>query len=291
MKGTSNHVRRFDDRVALVTGAAGAIGAATARRIAEEGGSVILADVDREGVDRAAERLRAEGLCAVAARVDQGQPDDVERLFADVVASFDRLDVCFANAGVGGKTPFLDLPLADWRRFIDINLTGTFLVCQAAARRMIQCGNGGALVLTSSSGGMFPGALASAYCVAKAGVSMLARAVAPELGSYRIRINSILPGTIETGMMAKLLSFDRVRDAIESETPLGRIGTPEDVAAAVAFLSSDDAAYVTGTTLLIDGGQTVNGSPRWFSTDHRRKDHPVWELHTDRWIPRPDPTD
>lgn len=253
--------------MALVTGAAGDIGAATARALAEDGARVVLADRDGPGAERAAAALRADGLDADAVACDQTRPEEVERLFADHLG--ERLDVCFANAGYGRFGPVLDLSLADWQRHLDVNLTGTFLVVQAAARRMVAGGRGGAIVVNASTAATHPTALFSAYAASKAGVGMLARSMAEELGRHGVRVNAVCPGVIETGMTSGLLDAadGRVRERIVGETPVERLGRPADVAAAVRFLAGPDSDFVTGALLPIEGGQTMRGQPRWFRPD------------------------
>ncbi|GAA5061942.1 NAD(P)-dependent dehydrogenase (short-subunit alcohol dehydrogenase family) [Thermocatellispora tengchongensis] len=271
-------------RVALVTGAAGGIGAAAAHRLAMGGADVILADRDASGLARARERIEgagAPGKCTVAV-FDQSDPHDVSRLEAEHLGRLPRLDIAVLAAGYGRYGEILSLPLETWQRHLDVNLTGTFLVLRAAAARMAACGNGGSVVVIGSTASSYPTDLFGAYAAAKAGVLMLARVAAAELGSHRIRVNTIMPGVIHTPMTDGLLSDDATRELIHAETPLGRSGHAEDVAAAVAFLAGDDAAFITGTSLLIDGGQTLHGLPRWFSTDHRVPGAPEWTAHSRR---------
>ncbi|WUI04071.1 SDR family oxidoreductase [Spirillospora sp. NBC_00431] len=270
---------RLDGRVALVTGGAGGIGAASALRLAEEGATVVIADRDAEGAERVAASLRAKGLPADAVALDQTDPAQVAAMFDGPLAAHDRLDVCFANAGWGRVGAFLDVPETDWRRHVEINLTGTFLVCQAAARRMVERGDGGSIIVNTSNGAVAPAALFAAYCSTKAALNMLVQVMAGELGGYDIRVNAVMPGVTATGMTREMLATG-IGELIEAETPMGRVGRPEDVAAAVAYLASDDSAYVTGTAQLVDGGAT-HLVPRWFGTDYRRRGAPDWRLrHT-----------
>lgn len=253
--------------VALVTGGAGDIGVATARALAEDGARVVLTDRDGPGVERAAAALRADGLDAVGVACDQTQPEQVERLFA--VELDGRLDVCFANAGHGRYGSVLEVSLADWQRHVDVNLTGTFLVVQAAAQRMVAHGRGGAIVVNASTAATHPTALFSAYAASKAGVAMLARSMAEELGRHGIRVNAVCPGVVETGMTTGLLDAadGAVRARITADTAVERLGRPADVAAAVRYLAGPDSGYVTGVLLPVEGGQTMRGQPRWFRPD------------------------
>lgn len=251
-------------RVALVTGGAGDIGVATARALAEDGARVVLTDRDGPGVERAAAALRADGLDAVGVACDQTRPEQVERLFA--VELDGRLDVCFANAGYGRYGSVLEVSLADWQRHVDVNLTGTFLIVQAAAQRMVVEGRGGAIVVNASTAATHPTALFSAYAASKAGVAMLARSMAEELGRHGIRVNAVCPGVVETGMTSGLLDAadGAVRAKVTADTAVERLGRPADVAAAVRYLAGPDSGYVTGVLLPIEGGQTMRGQPRWF---------------------------
>ncbi|WP_183338154.1 SDR family NAD(P)-dependent oxidoreductase [Conexibacter arvalis] len=266
---------RFEGKVALVTGGASGIGAETAAKLASEGARVVIADLDGEGAERIAAELRSGGAEAVGVACDQTDEAQVAALFSETVGRFDRLDVCHANAGWCRVGPVLDVSARTWRRHFDVNVTGTFLVCQAAARRMAQCGNGGSIVMTSSSGAVQPAAFFSAYCSAKAALNMLTAVMAYELGVHRVRVNAVMPGVTETAMTADLLATG-ARELFEREVPLARLGRPADIADAVAFLASDDSAYMTGQSLLVDGGGGIGAS--WFVTDFRARGSADWRL-------------
>jgi len=267
-------------KVALVTGGAGDIGAAIAARLAQDGARVVVADRDGEGARKRAAAIHASGGVAEAAEYDQTSRESVERLFADI----GQLDICVANAGYGRFGSVLEQDFEVWRRHIDINLTGTFLVCQAAARKMV-AGGGGALVINASTAALRSCTLFSGYAASKAGVEMLARCLADELGPVGIRVNTVCPGVIETSMTGGLLDTGSMRRLVSSETPLGRTGRPEDIANVVAFLASDAAAYVTGAALLVDGGQTLRGYPRWFVNEGAEW-RPITERDTTKWPAR-----
>jgi len=269
----------FEGRCCLVTGAASGMGRAAAELFARRGGRVIALDRNAGALDVLASGWREARLDIHPVVFDQADLDDIARAFGQVDQLTDRLDVCFANAGFGKYGPALDVTPRDWRRHVDINLTGTFFVAQAAARRMVQHGRGGSIVLNASTGASTPTALFSAYCASKGGLLILGRILASELGPHRIRVNVIMPGTIETSMTESILADEQVRAMVEADTPTGEIGRAEDVAQAVAFLCGDEARYINGTTLVIDGGQTVNGQPRWFRTDYRDPSA-GWKLNT-----------
>lgn len=252
----------LEGKAALVTGGAGGIGFATARRLGEEGAHVVIADRDAERLAASRDELALAGLDVVAIVFDQSEPEEVRTLFERI----GQLDICFANAGYGRFASILEQDLKTWRRHIDVNLTGTFLVCQGAARAMVAGGSGGAIVVNASTSALHSAALFGAYSASKAGVEMLAKTMAEELGPDGIRVNVICPGTIESGMTTAMLDQDGggMREIYEGETPLGRVGKAEEVAALVSFLSGDDSGYITGATVVIDGGQTLRGLPRWF---------------------------
>lgn len=275
-------MRDFEGKAGVITGAAGGMGAAAVRLFASRGARVVALDRRLEDLEALAAQWRGEGLAVDVAGYDQGDAESIAAVFEQV----DRftggaLDFCFANAGYGRYRPALEIEPREWKRHTAINLDGTFLVVQAAARRMIAAGRGGAVVINASSGAVFPTDLLSAYCASKAGLVMLAKILASELGAHGIRVNAVLPGVIETPMTESLLAAPGVPETLAKATPLGRAGRPEEVAQAAAFLCSDASAYVTGTSLLVDGGQTLHGFPRWFSTDHRDPAAP-WTPHVDR---------
>ncbi len=270
---------RFEGKSALITGAAGGIGSAAARRFASEGASVALADRAADGLGEVASECRDLGAPqALELAVDQTDPEAVAGAVEQAWTALGRIDALFANAGYGKLVPFLETPARVWQRHVDVNLTGTFHVCQEVTRRMADDRGGGAVVINASSGAEVYADQLSAYCATKAAIRMLAIGMASELGVHRIRVNAVMPGVIETPLNAPLLADDRHRDVLTAETPVGRLGTPDDVAALVCFLASDDAAYMTGAALMIDGGQTIHGHPRWFRLDYSKPHDATWEI-------------
>ena len=245
-------------QVALVTGAARGLGLGIARRLAEDGARVVLCDLD-EAVHAAARQL---GDAASGERCDVADAAAVDRLVAAIVARHGRLDILVANAGIGGGAPLLELGDDALRRILAVNLEGTFSCCRAAARAMAPRGRG-AIVTVGSIFGRDTPAGAAAYGASKAGVVALTQAAARELAPFGIRVNCVSPGNMATEMHWRALarraardgrSFDEVREQVREAIPLGRHGTPEDVGAAVSFLVSPDAAYITGQTINVDGG-------------------------------------
>lgn len=254
----------FAGKVVLITGAAGDIGAAAAAAFAARGARVVLTDRRANGLDKAA--ARAEGALSIGC--DQTDAQAVKALFRRIETECGRLDAAFINAGYGRYGALIDMPLEQWRRHIDVNLTGGFLMAQGAAKLIARGGHGGAMVFNASTAAAHVCDMLGAYAAAKAGVRMLARTLASELGPQRIRVNLIMPGVIETAMTQSLLAERGVREDVLSETPVGRLGAPTDIAELAVFLCSSAAGYINGAEILIDGGQTIHGYPRWFGADY-----------------------
>jgi glucose 1-dehydrogenase len=245
-----------NERVAVVTGSASGIGRAAAMRFAREGTLVMAADIDQTGAEETVRSITDAGGHARAMRTDVSRSNEVEQLVAATVKEFGRLDVMIANAGIpGADHTFLEMPEGEWDRVIAVNLKGVFLCGQAAARAMVAAGHGGAIVNTASIYAETCEPMASPYCASKGGVRMLTKAMALELGPHGIRVNAVAPGAIRTGMNP-LDDPDRVSQ-IEGSVPLRRIGQPEDIADVIFFLASDDARYINGDMIIIDGGLIV----------------------------------
>jgi NAD(P)-dependent dehydrogenase (short-subunit alcohol dehydrogenase family) len=244
---------RLEGKVALVTGAGRGIGRAIAERLAGEGAHVALAELRPEG-EAAAEALRAAGYDAVCVPVDVADADDVERLVDQVLARFGRVDVLVNNAGVSLGESFLETSFATWQRTLAVNLTGVFLCGQRVARAMVDRGEGGRIVNIASVNAIAAEKGAASYVASKGGIAMLTRAMAVDLAPHRILVNAIAPGPIRTEASAPIFDEESYRHGIERGIPLGRAGTPAEVASVVAFLASDDASFVNGTTVVVDGG-------------------------------------
>jgi len=244
--------RRFEGYGVLVTGAARGIGAATARRLAEEGARVLVTDVDLDAAERTAVALRERGLAVEAFVCDVADRASVEAAVDRAVASFGSLDVLVNNAY--GCTP--DVPLFEdqldetWDR--DLTLTGAYRCCRAALPHLVASGRGAVVSIGSVNGVQSFGN--HAYSAAKAGLASLTRTLAGHAAARGVRVNLVEPGTVRTTAWA---GRDGELEALRELYPLGRIGEPEDIAAAVAFLASSDAAWITGTTLRVDGGLTA----------------------------------
>ena len=256
-------MRRFEEKVVLVTGAASGIGAASARRFAAEGAALVLGDVNEEGLAAVRVEIEAAGGRAVGAATDVSDLAQVEALFALAVSEYGRLDVVFNNAGIGafGKTP--DLDPADWLRVFEVDVHSVFYGCRAAIPIFREAG-GGVIVNTASISGLGGDYGLSAYNAAKGAVVNYTRAAAIEHARENIRINAVCPGPVETPLAQSLLEHEAVKPAYAKAIPMGRPGRAEEVAAAAAFLASDDASYITGAMLVVDGGlMAATGQPNF----------------------------
>ncbi|HZQ07813.1 MAG TPA: SDR family NAD(P)-dependent oxidoreductase [Anaerolineae bacterium] len=253
--------RRFENKVALVTGGGSGIGRAAALRFASEGAKVVIPDLNLASAQKVAHEIQAAGATALAVQANVTQPEDCQRMIAAVQERFGRLDIVFANAGIGGGDEVLKMEPADWDRVIATNLRGVFLTDKYAIPALIQSGGGAIVNMASSMAGWDVSFGGAAYMASKEGVTGLTKSLALQLGGYGIRVNAICPGIIQTHLgMRPGTSPEEWQSRYErfaKRIPLRRVGQPEDVAAAVAFLASDDAQHITGSMLLIDGGQTL----------------------------------
>jgi len=248
---------RLKDRTVLLTGGAQGIGLAIAERLAREGADIMLnVHKDDERAQQALASLRATGRRAELTVADVSRPDDTRRMVAEGVAAFGRLDALVNNAGVEHHADFLDVEEADYDRTLGVNLKGMFFATQAFARHCRDAGHGGRVVTISSVHEELPFPHFAPYCASKGGAKMLTRTLAVELAPLGITLNNIAPGAIKTPINDDLVNDRAKLDALLKQIPLGRLGSTDDVAGAAAFLCSDDAAYMTGTTLTIDGGLT-----------------------------------
>lgn len=246
---------RLKDKVAVVTGAAAGIGLACARRFAEEGAKVVLADLNVERGEQAAEEIQAAGRDALFVTCDVGDKGQVDALIDTAVAAFGRLDCAIANAGIVHAADFLDLKEADFDRVIRVNLKGVFLTGQAAARQMVRQGTGGTIVNMSSVNAVMAIPAIAPYVVAKGGVNQLTKVMALALADKGIRVNAIGPGSIATELAQAVLSDPEKRRGALCRTPMGRFGEPAEVASVAVFLASEDSSYITGQTIYPDGGR------------------------------------
>lgn len=250
---------RFSGKTAIVTGAAHGIGKACARRLAEDGAQVVIADIDDKTGKAAAEEIAADGHVCVFKPCDVSNKLDARNVVNATVDEFGALDYLINNAGIVHAADFLELKEEDFDRVLAVNLKGYFLMGQAAARKMAEQiktgGEPGAIVNMSSINAVVSIANQTPYSVSKGGINQLTKVMALSLAPLGIRVNAIGPGSIMTEMLAAVADDEAARRKILSRTPMGRIGEPEEIAAIAAFLCSRDASYVTGQCVYADGGR------------------------------------
>jgi len=256
----------MSDKVAVITGGASGIGRACARRFAAEGARVVLGDINVDAAVEAAAEIEGSGGTAHAVRLDASAPADNVAMIETSVEKYGRVDAVLAAAGlshagyVSGESNeratdgMLDQSAEDWKRVLDVNLTGVMLVNQAAAKAMIEAGTPGTIVNIASVAARVPLRGAVDYCVSKAGVAMLTKAFALEVVDYGIRVNAIGPGFIETPMTARMGADVEGNARMHAMTPMGRLGKVEEIASTALFLSSEESSYTTGQILFPSGG-------------------------------------
>ncbi len=251
---------RVDGKVAIVTGSGSGLGRATAEALAAAGAKVVITELpDRmERAEAAAVQIRTEYRTeAIALPLDVTDVPGIRRMVQQAVEHFGRLDIMVNNAGINIARPALDVTEEDWDRVLDVDLRGVFFCAQAAGRQMITQGQGGKIINIASQNGVIAMPRRAAYCAAKAGVINLTRVLAIEWAPYRINVNAVGPTFVRTPLTEPTLSDPEMYEYIMQRIPLGRLATPDDVAAAVLFLASPAADMITGHTLLVDGGWTA----------------------------------
>jgi glucose 1-dehydrogenase len=246
---------------ALVTGSDQGIGQAIALRLAQEGAAVAVNyRANRQGAEETAAKIQQMGRKAAIVQADVSDFVDLQRLFEQAVAALGSIEILVNNAGIEKNAGFLDVPREDYQKVIDVNMTAPFFLTQAFVRHRRERGGAGRVINVSSVHEELPFPHFTPYCMSKGGLKMMMRNLAIELAPLRITVNNIAPGAIETPINRKLLNNPELLDPLLENIPLRRIGKPEDVAGAAAFLASSDADYITGTTVIVDGGLLWNYS-------------------------------
>ncbi|PYS49722.1 MAG: SDR family oxidoreductase [Acidobacteria bacterium] len=253
-----NICRRLEGRHALVTGANSGIGRAIAIRLAQEGASVAINYVTHpEAADAVVKEIVDTGAKAIAVQADVSNEQQVDAMIEQVVKELGGLDIMVNNAGFETQHSFLEMPADAWRKVLDVDLTGAFLCAQRAARVMVNSGTGGAIVNITSVHQVIPWGGFAHYCASKAGLDMLTKTAALELADQKVRVNAVAPGAIKTPINQNVWSNPETLNDLLRKIPTERMGETDEVAKAVAFLSSDEASYITGAVLFVDGGMTL----------------------------------
>jgi glucose 1-dehydrogenase len=260
---------QFKDKVVMVTGSSSGIGKACAIHFASQGAHVVVnyASNAEEG-QAVLNEILSKGGSGILVKADVSREDEVLAMFRETINKFGRLDVLVSNAGLQKDAPFLEMTLQEWQKVIDVNLTGMFLCCRAAARQFVEQEKNatepnhselsiGKIVMMSSVHDIIPWAGHVNYAASKGGIMMFMKSISQELAPHKIRVNSVSPGAIKTPINKEVWSDPEKYDGLMNLIPYKRIGTPQDVAKAVAWLASDDSDYVNGETLYIDGGMTL----------------------------------
>lgn len=245
---------RLKDKVAIVTGGSSGIGEYTVREMVNEGARVLIADVNDEAGEKLASELNTKQKNAIYQHVDVSNEKDIIKMVETAENEFGKLDIIFSNAGIGDMSPTTELTYEDWRKVISVNLDGVFLSAKHAIKAIKKTG-GGSIINCSSILGNVGQADTAAYTAAKGGVTNMTRALAVEYAKDNIRVNAVCPGYVETPILNNLQP--EMKKALVSLHPIGRLGRPEEIAKAVVFLASDDASFVTGINMLVDGGYTA----------------------------------
>lgn len=243
-------------KVAIITGARRGMGRADALLLAKEGVKVAVSDVSQEECEKVVQEIKKAKGEAIAVKCDVSKKEEVAAMIKTVIDKWGKIDILVNNAGICEFKPFVDLTEEDWDKTLDINLKGYFLCSQAAAKEMVKQKSGAIINIASVAMGQqgvgFPGI--THYCASKGGIVAMTEAMALELAPFNIRVNAISPGAIDTPMASSVKNDPAVLEGTLAKIPLRRIGKPEEIASAVKFLASDDSSYITGATLIVDGG-------------------------------------
>lgn len=252
-------LKKLDGKVAVITGAGSGIGRASALLFAQEGAKIAVVDYAPAGGQETVKKVRDSGGEAVFIEADVSKAADAERMVKTAVETFGKLDILFNNAGVAGKHFLVaEYPEDDWDRVLSIDLKSVFLCSKYAIREMLKAGRG-VIINTASTAGFVGGVTFLAYAAAKAGIINLTKTMALEYGRKNIRVNCLCPGLVQTPLTERVISVESYRQMFLDSQQIARIGEPEDIAPAALYLASDDSSFVTGATLVVDGGFLLGG--------------------------------
>ena len=250
---------KINGKVALVTGSGQGIGKAIALALAREGARIVINDIAEERLQKAAAELEAANAQVLAVGADVTRPDQISRMVTQAVETFGTIDILINNAGINIPRPATDVTEQQWDQILDINLKGAFFCCQEVSRKMMERKQG-KIINMASAAGLIPWQERAAYCSSKAGLVMLTRVLALEWAPYQITVNAVAPTFVETELAAQTLDRPGMRESITSQIPMGRLATLDDVTAAVLYLASPAADFVTGTVISVDGGLAMQGT-------------------------------
>ena len=249
---------RLKGKVAVITGSGRGIGRAIALRFAQEGADIVIADKDWESAHRAADDVRGLGVRAQAFNADVADRQSIKQMLQGTIKEFEAVDILVNNAGIIVFGGLMECRHEDWDKMLTVDLTGAFHCTQIVGQQMIRQGRGGRMIHVGSTASLFPTAQQGAYCIAKAGLRMLSRMAAMELVRYDITSNLLCPEGAITDINRDLLHDPAIMSQLETKIPAGRLAKVEEIAAAAAFLASDEASYITGAELVHDGGSTIS---------------------------------
>lgn len=244
---------RLKDKVAVITGASSGIGRGIAKRFAQEGANVVIADIQLDAAEKIVDEIEEIDQKALALKIDVSNPEDVDEMVSKTIEEFGKIDILVDNAGVFVQKPITEMEEEDWDKVLNVNLRGAFLCTRRTVREMIRNG-GGKIVNIASVAGEVGFENSSAYCASKGGIITLTKELALELAPKGINVNAIGPRVIETPMTKSLLKDEKFKNQVLGMTPIGRLGKPKDIAAAAVYLASDEADFVSGEILFVDGG-------------------------------------
>lgn len=242
---------KLQDKVAIITGGVSGIGAETAKLFASEGAKLVLVDMNEEKGNAFESELKSNGVEAIFLQADVTNEEQVKNIYTKTISAFGKLDILFNNAGIGAVKPTEELTYAEWRRTVEVDLDAVFLFAQAAVKEFLKA-DGGVIVNTASMYGWVGSPGSAAYNAAKGGVINFTRSLGLEYAERNIRINAICPGFIETPILG-----ETDREFLSNATPMKRLGQADEIAKAVLFLASDDSSFMTGNSIIVDGGYTA----------------------------------